>query len=245
MPAQPFIGDEGRAPRDTFRRVSDGVPSTRPAATIREIIDSYDSVVIRAYALCRFAILRQNFLEEIGQYLPQRGRVLDLGCGFGLFSLFFAAAGRERALVGVDLDARRIAAAKASALRLGLENTRYECADALDWEHEGEPFDAIYMLDMIHHAPVERVRGFLERQVARLAPGGVLVIKEVSDRPAFKRWFTWLLDRLMVGWREPIRYWPEEELTELLRSLGLHVVRHRMKDVLPYPHVLYVARREP
>jgi hypothetical protein len=56
--------------------------------------------------------------------------------------------------------------------------------------------------------------------------------------------FTLLLDRLMVG-REPIRYWPADEFCALLERLGFEVVRHRMRDFLPYPHILYVARRSP
>src|SRR5216684_3660313 len=54
---------------------------------IRSVIRAYDDPIVRAYCWGRFWILRQRFLDEIGQYLPARGRVLDLGCGFGLFSL--------------------------------------------------------------------------------------------------------------------------------------------------------------
>ena len=208
---------------------------------IRRIIASYESRVIRAYALCRFAIMRQYFLEEIGQYLPKRGRILDLGCGFGLFSLYFASQQPDRTLVGVDIDEGRITDARKSAAKLGLENVRYASGDVLEWDGE-RGFDAIYILDMIHHLPQEDVRGFLEGVRSRLEPGGTLVVKEVAARPVLKAWFTLALDRLMVGWQEPIRYWPEEELTALFEELGFQVYRHRMKDFLPYPHILYVAR---
>jgi len=43
--------------------------------------------------------------------------VLDIGCGFGLFSLYYAATGRQRFLRGIDLDARRIAIARRAAAR--------------------------------------------------------------------------------------------------------------------------------
>jgi 2-polyprenyl-3-methyl-5-hydroxy-6-metoxy-1,4-benzoquinol methylase len=208
---------------------------------IRRIIRSYDSRVIRAYALCRFAILRQHFLEEIGQYLPKRGRILDLGCGFGLFSLYFASQEPGRVLRGVDIDERRISYARKSAGDLKLVNVSYAIGDVLEWDGEAG-FDAIYILDMIHHLPQHAVKGFLEGLRDRLVPGGTLVIKEVAYRPAWKRWFTWALDRLMVGWNEPIRYWPEEELMALVEDLGFEVYRHRLKDILPYPHILYVAR---
>src|SRR5439155_640522 len=77
-----------------------------------------------------------------------------------------------------------------------------------------------------------------------LAPGGLLLVKDVDTRPAPKRWFTWTLDRLMAP-RTPVHYWSTEELTAALERAGFGVRRHLMVDVLPYPHVLYIceARR--
>ncbi len=57
---------------------------------IARVVAAYDDPIIRAYSWGRFLILRQRFLDEIGQYLPDEGTVLDIGCGFGLFSLYYA-----------------------------------------------------------------------------------------------------------------------------------------------------------
>jgi 2-polyprenyl-3-methyl-5-hydroxy-6-metoxy-1,4-benzoquinol methylase len=211
---------------------------------IREIVASYRDPIIRIYSLLRFTILRQYFLDEIGQYLPPRGRILDIGCGFGLFSLYFAAVESGRSVHGVDTNAKRIEYARESARTLGLENVSYEAGNALDWRSE-ERFAAVYLLDLLHHLPQGEVRPFLERIQRLLEPGGILIVKEVEDRPRWKMAFTLLLDRLMVG-SEPIHYWPEAALSELFRELGFEVRHHRMKDFLPYPHILYIAqsRRE-
>ncbi len=208
---------------------------------IEDVIGAFDSLVIRLYSRGRFTILRKIFLEEIGQYLPKRGKVLDLGCGFGFFSLYFAAREPGREMFGVDINERRIADANEAARRLGLSNARYEVADAAQWEAT-EDFDAAYLLDLLHHLPQDEVAPFLRRLRARLRPGGTLIVKEVEDRPRWKAWFTLLLDRLMVGWSEPIRYWPPAEMIVLLESLGFDVKKHRMRDWLPYPHILYVCR---
>src|SRR5262245_55940820 len=83
-----------------------------PSETVRSIIRAYDDPVVRAYCWLRFGILRQRFLDEIGQYLPDAGPVLDIGCGFGLFSLYYAATGPRRFVRGLDLNPRRIALAR-------------------------------------------------------------------------------------------------------------------------------------
>lgn len=206
---------------------------------IRRIVMSYDDPLTRLYSLIRFTILRQPFLEEIGQYLPQKGRVLDLGCGFGLFSLCYATLAPGRNITGIDLSAARIERARESARKLGLDNVHYEVANILEWER-AEQFNAIYLLDVIHHLPYDSVPQFLQKIRSLIAPGGRLIIKEVADRPRHKMLFALILDRLMVG-MEPIRYWPPDELTQLVASLGFEVFHHRMTDILPYPHILYTA----
>jgi 2-polyprenyl-3-methyl-5-hydroxy-6-metoxy-1,4-benzoquinol methylase len=186
-------------------------------------------------------ILRQPFLEELDQWLPKAGRILDLGSGFGLFSLYFATTQPGRSIVGVELNGRRVAEATRSAQRLGRDNVEYQNANVLEWNANGS-FDAIYMLDVVHHLPEESVSHFFERIEKLLKPGGVLLVKDVSDKPYHKMLFTLVLDRLMVG-REPIKYWSPPRLAQLLQSLGFDVKRHLMNDILPYPHVLYVCRK--
>ena len=215
-------------------------PSSQSPDPIAAIVASYDDTITRAYSRVRFVILRQSFLEEVGQYLPKEGRVLDIGCGFGLFSLYFATTRPDLAILGIDQDGQRIALARESADKLGLENVDYRVADARTLPPDGS-YDAIYMLDLLHHLPRDDVPGFLAEVRSRLREGGVLIVKDVEDRPAWKRWFTLVLDRLMVGW-EPIHYWPASEMTRMLEELGFEVRKHRLKDFLPYPHVLYVGR---
>jgi 2-polyprenyl-6-hydroxyphenyl methylase/3-demethylubiquinone-9 3-methyltransferase len=213
------------------------------SAPIPDIIRAYDDVVVRAYCWGRFWILRQRFLDEIGQYLPARGRVLDLGCGFGLFSLYYAMVAPDLEIDGLDLNPRRIAMARAAAARLGLGNVRYAVGDVMEFRG-GRVFDAAYMLDIVHHIGEDAVRPLLE-QVAKCLPAGArLVIKDVDRSPVYKRWFTLALDKAMDP-RAPVRYWSGEELGALLRDIGFRVYRHLMVDILPYPHILYVCERLP
>jgi 2-polyprenyl-3-methyl-5-hydroxy-6-metoxy-1,4-benzoquinol methylase len=167
--------------------------------------------------------------------------VLDIGCGFGLFSLYYAATGPARFIRGVDLDGRRIAMARRAAARLGLDNVAYEQADARHFKGDGE-VAAAYMLDIVHHVPPATVPPLLAELARALAPGGTLLVKDGDTRPAAKRWFTWALDKLMAP-RTPVHDWSAKELTAALRAAGFSVRRHAMLDFLPYPHVLYVGTR--
>jgi cyclopropane fatty-acyl-phospholipid synthase-like methyltransferase len=212
-----------------------------PRDAIARVVAAYDDRVVRAYSRARFLILRQRFLDEIGQYLPDRGAVLDLGCGFGLFSLYYAQILPGARFHGLDRNARRIAMATEVAARLGLANTRYEVGDVRAYR-AGIEYDAAYMLDIVHHIPPDTVAPLVAELHKSLAPGGCLLVKDVDTRPAYKRWFTYVLDRLMDP-RGVVRYWPAEELQDVLEGTGFRVRRHLMVDILPYPHVLYVCHK--
>jgi 2-polyprenyl-3-methyl-5-hydroxy-6-metoxy-1,4-benzoquinol methylase len=207
--------------------------------TVGNIVRAYDDPVIRLYCRVRFGILRQRFLDEIGQYLPSSGVVLDIGCGFGLFSLYYAATGPGRYLRGIDVNARRIRLARGAAARLHIDNVSYEHGDARDFKGDGE-LAAAYMLDIVHHVPPATVPPLLAALRRSLAPGGRLLVKDVDRRPLAKRWFTWALDKAMAP-SAPVHYWAAEDLGQLLSANGFRVYRHLMVDVLPYPHVLYIC----
>jgi 2-polyprenyl-3-methyl-5-hydroxy-6-metoxy-1,4-benzoquinol methylase len=211
--------------------------------TIARVIAAYDAPLIRAYSRGRFLILRQRFLEEIGQYLPEEGLILDVGCGFGLFSLYYAQLAPAARFRGLDLDARRIAVATAAARRLGLYNTAYEVGDARTYRADGE-YAGAYMLDIVHHIQPETVEPLLFELHKALRPGAVLIVKDVDTQPAYKRWFTHALDLLMSP-RGVVHYWPAGELQALLERIGFRVYRHLMVDFLPYPHVLFVCHKAP
>lgn len=213
------------------------------SATVRSIIRAYDDPVVRAYCWARFWILRQRFLDEIGQYLPAEGPVLDIGCGFGLFSLYYAACGPRRVLRGIDLSARRIALARRAAGRLRLDNVVYETGDAREFKGDSDVV-AAYMLDIVHHIPPQTVPPLLGQLRRCLPPGGILLVKDVDTRPAPKRWFTWALDKAMAPTSE-VHYWSADALTAALGVAGFRVYRHVMVDILPYPHVLYICEGRP
>jgi predicted O-methyltransferase YrrM len=205
------------------------------------IVRAYDSTFVRAYCVARFRIIRGRFLEEISQFLPRTGNVLEIGCGFGLFGLYFARALPELTLHGFDQDDRRIELAEDARRRLDVKNITFAVGDART-EVLPQSLDAVYTLDIVHHLEPEAARDVLVRVYQSLRPGGTLIVKDVDTRPRYKMAFTWLLDVAMTHGERP-NYWSRADLTEALRTIGFSVVRYSMVDALPYPHELYVCMK--
>ena len=197
--------------------------------------------VERAYAIVRFLILRVKLLAVMDLLLPSEGRILDVGCGFGLWAAYFAQMQPQRRIVGIDPAKRRIDIAREVAERLGLQ-AEFRDEDVRATSLEGA-FDAAYVLDVLHHIPEADQRPVLERLRALLKPGGVLVIKDITTDPWLGLKFTEVLDRVMVGLDEPLAYRHHQAWRALLEELGFRVRVVRVPDLLPYPHVVIAATR--
>lgn len=203
-----------------------------------------------ARASSRRARVRQHPLLDLaaeaahgdGLAPADRRRILDIGCGFGLFAAYFGQTNRGRAITGVDPDGRRIEMATRVAKNLGLDKHRFVQGDARELE-PGKVFDAIYVLDVMHHIPEQDQLSVLQSLEQKLAPGGILILKDITTTPYLGLKFTEYLDRVMVGWDEPLAYRHHDEWKELLSQLGFKVRVVLIPDILPYPHVVLAARK--
>ena len=208
---------------------------------LRRIINAYDSLLVRAYCRVRFQIIRLNMLHILSLCLRGKWRVLEVGCGFGLFGCYFAASDSRRRWLGFDLSTGRVEIARRAAQGLGLANAAFRVADAREaLDLEGE-FDAVLMMDLLHHIPDDSKRQLLDAVLRRLAPDGVLIIKDVTRRPWWKMAFTWVLDVLMTRGFE-MWYWSPQQFRDAI-SGQFQIEAYPINDWMPYPHIVYVVSR--
>ena len=100
------------------------------------------------------------------QFLPDRGTILDVGCGRGEFLDVAAAAGMETH--GVDQDAAMLAQAMAHHV---IE------AEALDhMQATPDVYNVVSALHVIEHFDVEDGAALVRLSGDRLMPGGVLIV---------------------------------------------------------------------
>jgi 2-polyprenyl-3-methyl-5-hydroxy-6-metoxy-1,4-benzoquinol methylase len=119
---------------------------------------------------------------------------LDVGCGDGAISRTLAA--RGIATVGIDVSPRMIAVARARSRDLSL--LEYRIGDVTT-DQPPERFDLVVSVAMAHHVPLERVVNYMRSAVA---PGGVLIIQDVTSRSGLRHLpvnaLAWLARRLKI-----------------------------------------------
>ena len=170
--------------------------------------------------------------------------LLDIGCGIGLLGQYLSVAGARVPYTGVDHDARKIDAAQAAARRAGLAHAhRLHCGDAaaLPPTH-----GHVALLDVLHYLPVERQRVLLETATQHLAPGALLVIRNVLRESNWRFHATRLEEFFLAvsGWIPGgVQHYPRaHELRVPLEDAGLDVRMTPLRGRTPFNSYLIVAR---
>jgi SAM-dependent methyltransferase len=124
-----------------------------------------------AFALEQWAYLAP-MTAVIRRMVPPGGRVLDVGCGSGLFPALLAHHGYQ--VTGVDNDEQIVGLAVEMGRYLRSAAT-YEVADAFDLSRWHGRADLVYSLGVVEHfEPEDTVRLIAEQ--ARCAPAVVVVV---------------------------------------------------------------------
>lgn len=209
---------------------------------LRTIIRAYDSRMVRAYCFIRFIIININMLHILNLCMRGKVRVLEIGCGFGLFGCYFGARNPRIQYHGIDLSEGRIAMARQAAKRLNLQNVSFEAGDACGNLDLQDQYDVVIMMDLMHHLPDSGKHHLLSTVIPRLKPDGRLIIKDIARKPAAKLFFTWALDVLMTRSFD-MWYWNARRFREAVDA-RFDMETYPIADWLPYPHVVYLFSRD-
>lgn len=122
--------------------------------------------------------LREGTLRFLDRWLPESGRLLDLGCGTGHYC------GRlvsdERPCLGIDLDPGMITEAESSYGEPKFRILGLEEIGGL----EKSSFTGIYCIgNVLPHLPARNLPAFLEAVHTLLSPGGRWIFQTVNFDP--------------------------------------------------------------
>jgi 2-polyprenyl-3-methyl-5-hydroxy-6-metoxy-1,4-benzoquinol methylase len=145
--------------------------------------------------------------------VPAGSRVLEVGCGRGLFAQRLAAGCTFR---GLEYNAKAVQAARAGGLDVEMCSVQSEAAA------RPGAYDVVCHFQVLEH--VQDVRGFLSACVAALRPGGLLIVAVPSEDS--------FLGIVESGWLNMpphhLTRWPDRTLRQIaqLFSLSLAEIWH-------------------
>jgi 2-polyprenyl-3-methyl-5-hydroxy-6-metoxy-1,4-benzoquinol methylase len=202
----------------------------------------------RLHVAIRWATCPFDVVEPL---LAREGRIADWGCGHGALSLHLAQRSPGRSVDGFDIDAAKLARARAAAAaspmvdRLSFEEVAHDAV--LD-----STYDGIVISDVLYLLAPDHQRDVVEAAAAALAPGGAIVIKDMAPTPRWKALASRAQEQVSVRLARitasgsGIHPGPgPQELAGWLTTAGLATEVRRADRGYHSPHVVVVGRRHP
>ena len=108
--------------------------------------------------------------------LPSRGRIVDLGCGYGYLCYMLQYMSPARTITGVDYDENKIETAQHGYTRT--ERLQFVHGDVTTYPLERGTIDGIVISDVLHYLPHATQDVLIRRCIDALSDDGVLIIRD-------------------------------------------------------------------
>jgi len=212
----------------------------KKSISISNITKLYSSFSDKLYIYLRYIILPFYLIEK---YIPKKGKIVDIGCGHGAFSIYLALKEKSREIIGLDFNKKRIESANKAASNL--KNVKFYSKDFIK-DPAITKTEAIILIDLLHHVPYNTQKDLLEDCFKKIKKGGELIIKDISDKPRWKYYHNYLHDKLLSGQTDLFFIQPKKVknlLTEVGFRIKINSKKINVSIINPYPHYIIVAKK--
>jgi len=216
--------------------------------------DSLGSNLLKIYKNChpgtKLNVLARFYtcpFFEVEKHVPTNGLILDYGCGHGIFSHILSSLSVERRVFGYDISSSKMNQAMKSSRNNLFPRFIEKSSDA---ESLIKRADCIVLLDVLYYYPTGEREEFLRWLYANIKPGCELVIKDINKSFSLKFLLLFLQEviavkllRLTQG--SALNFLSADNFLKLLRDAGFTARVCPLRGKRAYPHILFVAKKEP
>lgn len=181
------------------------------------------------YDFLRSSILPLKLIDSL---LPEKGKIIELGCGQGVICTYLARKpGRQ--LIGVDLRTSRLKETE-------LTNIKFIKADIRDYDPSGA--SAIIISDVLHHIVPHDQKEILKNISLKLKKGNILIIKEIDSSQKVRSRLSRFWDFVFYP-QDRIYYWSSQNLKKFLKTLGFQVKVVKASKLFPGSTNLFICAK--
>jgi ubiquinone/menaquinone biosynthesis C-methylase UbiE len=179
---------------------------------------------------------------QVERLVPKKGKVIDLGCGEGIFTNYLGLASSSRDILGIELNRTRVSQADR-----GLTNVEFRKGDVV--KSKLPIADCIISFHLLHHLPSRNDQEKVLTKCHRsLTSKGKLIVVEVIEVPLLKYVISWLTDAFIVPilfenklFDFSFNYRKKREWEMLLNKLGFKVTTKVAHQGKPFSHVVFTC----
>ncbi len=175
---------------------------------------------------------------ELEKIIPQKGKIIDLGCGDGIFANFLALSSQDRDIIGIEKNKNRIKDADKK-----LKNTKFFYGDIT--KKEIPQADVIILIHVLHHLnSFKDQEKLIEICRKKLKKNGRLILAEIEPEWSIKFFTTWFTDHFLVAWLfenklyQPIYFRTGKDWIVLTKKIGFNSRYKKLDKGKPFSHSL-------
>ncbi len=181
------------------------------------------------------------FIDLIEKIQPG-DRVGDVGCGSGQFLLLVSRFGNQpSSLFGIEITQRLIDNARALFSTVPSIKSTFKTFDGSHFPEELAEMDIVFLVDVVHHVPVQQQENFIANLCRLMKPGSRLVLKDINASSPLV-YFNKMHDMIFAG--EMGHELKMEKAKTLLEQNGMEIIEQKKQRMYVYPHYTLVARKK-
>lgn len=170
--------------------------------------------------------------------------ILDVGCGVGLLPFYLRERGVRQRCIGVDFDGRKIRKARdvAAGNYADIEFLEQDAADVLP-----QSYGNVALFDVLHYLPPARQAILLSEVAKRVAPGGMVLLRDCPRDASLRFWLTYLGEIVAqaITWNAgvPLHFPQRETIMRAFNPREFSAREEPMWGNGPLNNRLYIFRR--
>jgi len=213
---------------------------------IFQLISNYDtSLFTKVFLFLRWISAPFKKMETL---CPQKGLILDIGCGHGLFDLFLIIKSKNRIIYALDPDKKK--ATPTRALNKKINNIFFFKNSFKNFSTK-EKFDAILLIDLLYLLSSKEKRSLLEKAKTLLKPNGKILIKTINYSPTFKFLLCYLQEFIFVkllkftfSETKKLSYYSLNQHRNLFNNYHFKIKKEiQLKTIFFHPHYLFILKK--
>lgn len=202
----------------------------------------YKGPVLEWYLRIKLRI-EKNY-ELFHQNLPLKGKITDIGCGYGFMDYMLGFLSEKRMITGIDYDKEKIEVA--THCQAKNERLEFICGDALEMEFPAS--NAFILADVLHYFPEDEQEKLIVRCIDKLEENGVLIIRDADMQIGRKHLGTRLSEFFStnIGFnktsndRKELYFTSREKIEKILSEHGLTV--EVIDETRMTSNLIYIAK---
>lgn len=167
-------------------------------------------------------------------------KVADVGCGSGQFLLLLTEFALPSHLFGIEINEKLISNAKKLFSSVPGFDYQFKVYDGKNFPPELAEMDVLFLIDVLHHVPLQKQETFLADLIQIMKPGARLILKDINAASPLV-FMNKIHDFVFAG--EIGNEMSMERAKSLLTTIGLNIIEQEKRTMYVYPHYTIVAKK--